>query len=96
MIKLIKSDFRRKHLKFEELTNVGDYQLQPMDFEPTEEDRVVAALKFSRVVFNKDKTKACYYYEEYCGRLCGYGYFVFVERSGGTWKLKAKHQLWIS
>lgn len=96
MIQLVESDFRSKYLKFEELTNIGDYQLQPINFEPTESDRVVAILTFSRVVFDENKTKACYYYKEYCGSDCGYGYMVFVERINGEWNLKAKSQLWIS
>jgi len=96
MINLVESDFKNEHFELKELTNVGDYQLRPVSFEPTEQDRVVATLTFSRVVFNEDRTKACYYYKEYCGPLCGYGYLVFAERTAGTWKLKAKHQLWIS
>ena len=70
MIKLVEPDFESKHLEFEELTYVGDYQLRPVNFESTEQDRVVATLAFSRVVFNEGRTKACYYYREYCGRLC--------------------------
>lgn len=96
LIKLADSELSNDHFKFAELTNLGDYQLRPVNFEPTEQDRVVATLTFSRVVFNEDQTKACYYYKEYCGPLCGYGYLVFVERTEGTWKLKRKHQLWIS
>ncbi|MDP2041320.1 MAG: hypothetical protein Q8S14_06320 [Algoriphagus sp.] len=96
MIQLVESNFESKHLKFEEFTNIGEYQLQPMNFEPTEQDRVVAILTFSRIVFNENKTKACFYYKEYCGSDCGYGYMVFVERINGKWNLKAKSQLWIS
>ena len=96
LIKLVDTESSSKHFKFEELTNVGDYQLRPVNFEPTEQDRAVATLTFSRVVFDENGTKACYYYKEYCGPLCGYGYLVFVERTDGIWKLKEKHQLWIS
>ncbi|MCE7057241.1 hypothetical protein LZF95_21345 [Algoriphagus sp. AGSA1] len=96
VIKLVESGLRSEHLNFKNLTNVGDYQLRPVNFESTENDRVVASLTFSRVVFNQDGTKACYYYMEHCGPNCGYGYLVFVERTDGTWKLKTKHQLWIS
>ena len=96
LFKLIDTEPSSEHLKFEDFSNVGDYQLRPVNFEPTEQDRVVATLTFSRVVFNEDRTRACYYYMEYCGPLCGYGYLVFVERTEGTWKLKKKHQLWIS
>jgi len=95
-VSLIESDFSSVHLKYKDLKNIGEYQLRPLNFKPTEQDRVAATLTFSRVVFNEDRTRACYYYEEYCGRLCGYGYLVFVERTKGTWKLVRKHQLWIS
>lgn len=94
--KLVESNSNSEHLELEVLTNVGDYQLRPVNFEATEQDRIVASLTFSRVVFNKNETRACYYYKEFCGSLCGYGYLVFVERTGVTWKLKAKHLLWIS
>ena len=96
MIKLVESDFNNEKLELEKLTNVGEYHLRPVDYEQTKQDRIVATLTFSRVVFNEDRTKACYYYKEYCGPLCGYGYLVFAERTAGSWKLKAKHQLWIS
>ncbi|WP_192348605.1 hypothetical protein [Algoriphagus sp. Y33] len=96
VIKLVRSDLRSEHLNFKNLTNVGHYQLRRMNFESTENDRMVASLTFSRVVFNQDRTKVCYYYREHCGPNCGYGYLVFVERTDGTWKLKIKHQLWIS
>ena len=96
LIQLVNMNFNKEYLQLEKLTNIGDYQLHPVNFQPTEQDRVAATLIFSRVVFNEDRTKACYYYKEFCGRLCGYGYLVFVERTEGTWKLKNKHQLWIS
>ncbi|MFY0608607.1 MAG: hypothetical protein JXR10_17955 [Cyclobacteriaceae bacterium] len=96
LIQLVDNDLNNEYLKLEKLTNVGDYQIHPVNFEPTEQDRVAATLTFSRVVFNEDRTMACYYYKEFCGPHCGYGYLVFVERSAGTWKLKKKHQIWIS
>lgn len=95
-IKLLESTLNKKPFKFQELSNTGEYELKPVNFKPSELDRVVADLIFSRVVFNQDKNQACYYFQEYCGRDCGYGYLVFVERINGEWKLKAKKQLWIS
>ncbi|GGF50753.1 hypothetical protein [Echinicola rosea] len=94
--KLLESKLNKEPFNFQVLSNIGDYELRPVNFEPSEQDRVVATLTFSRVVFNQGKNQACYYYKEYCGRNCGYGYLVFVERINGEWKLKAKRQLWIS
>lgn len=96
LLKLVEPSSSSEYLELEALTNVGDYQLRPVNYEAAEQDRIVATLLFSRVVFNKDETRACYYYQEYCGRLCGGGYLVFVERTDGTWKLRATHLLWIS
>jgi len=95
-IKLLETKMNMESFKFQGLSNIGDYELKPVNFNQSEQDRVVATLIFSRVVFNQDKKQACYYYQEYCGRNCGYGYLVYAERINGKWKLKAKRQLWIS
>ena len=61
LVKLVDIDSNSKYLTLDKLTKVGEYLIRPVSFEPTERDRVAASLVFSRVVFNEDQTRACYY-----------------------------------
>ena len=79
------------------LTNTGKYEVRySKSFEPTDDDRIVAYLTLSRVVFNSDSTKACFYFGYHCGGECGTGELVFAELTDKKWKVVAKRQLWVS
>lgn len=46
---------------------------------------------FSRVGFNKDKTKALLFISTWCGSLCGEGSFVYLEKDKQNWVIKRKN-----
>jgi hypothetical protein len=51
---------------------------------------------FSRVGFNSEHSKAIIYIAQICGGLCGNGYFLFLEKVDGIWKVIKKIHLWVS
>lgn len=56
-------------------------------------------LTFSRVVFNKEKNKACYYFEQYIligtSRGWGVGNVVYAELKNGKWVFVREENIWI-
>ena len=51
---------------------------------------------FSRISYNVNKDKACFYFENICSGLCGSGRFVFVQKINGIWEIKEELLNWIS
>lgn len=72
---------------------------------PLSEDKLGDAVKeafdtalftFSEIVFDKEHKHAIVSYSFYCGRLCGHGATVVLQREGETWKVKTHCSNWIS
>jgi hypothetical protein len=53
-------------------------------------------LRLSRVGFNSDGNQAAFYISNYCGGLCGGGYFVLMEKVNSNWKVVQEVQVWVS
>ena len=53
-------------------------------------------LRLSRVGFNSDGNQAAFYISNYCGGLCGGGYFVIMEKVNSNWKVVQEVQVWVS
>jgi len=53
-------------------------------------------ITYSRIIYNENNDKGCFYFENYCAGLCGSGQLVFVEKENGIWKIKLKIIDWIS
>lgn len=83
-------------IDFDNFPTIGKYHIEPESYEPTSNDRVVASIILSRVVFNDQRTKAAYYYQEFPGLLDGHGYVVFVELTKSGWKVSGMNMIWIS
>jgi hypothetical protein len=83
-------------IDFDNFPTIGKYHIEPESYEPTSNDRVVASIILSRVVFNHQRTKAAYYYQEFPGLLDGHGYVVFVELTENGWKVSGMNMIWIS
>jgi hypothetical protein len=49
----------------------------------------------SGVGFSENRTEAVFYIDHFCG-LCGGGRYVWMEKVGGSWKVRAEHYTWIS
>lgn len=53
-------------------------------------------ITFSRVGFNKERTKAFIYRETGCGSLCGYGGYILLNKENGKWKEATGYNCWQS
>ncbi len=52
-------------------------------------------LRFSRVTFNHNATRASFYMEHLCG-MCGQGAFIVMEKRNGAWQVVDGAGTWIS
>ena len=52
-------------------------------------------IALSGVGFNENRTEAVFYIDHFCG-LCGGGRYVWMEKVGGAWRVRAEHYTWIS
>jgi hypothetical protein len=50
---------------------------------------------FSRPAYSQDG-KAVVYAFYVCGNMCGYGWFVLLNRTDRGWRVQAAHPLWVS
>ena len=53
-------------------------------------------ISFSRVGFNSDMTEALVYFEHWCGRACGSGFYLMLNRREEGWKVTKLDRAWIS
>ena len=53
-------------------------------------------VSFSRVTFDADMQRACFYAENVCGGLCGSGWMFLLQKKNGRWTTALKTMLWIS
>lgn len=56
----------------------------------------VCIINFSRVGFNKDKSRAFVYYTVAKGYLSGGGYYVVLEFKNSKWIILEKRMIWVS
>lgn len=99
--KLKDKDFIKLITTFK-ITNLDNLQLdlnkirntsffKPIPFTNTtkiEEESEIDIITYSRILYNKDKTKACFYFEKRCYGLCSFSLFAFVEKVDGIWTIK--------
>ena len=71
--------------------------LAPGDLEsqPTRLDFARGIVSFSAPAYGGDG-QALVYADYRCGELCGYGWFVLLERQTGGWHIKGHRGLWVS
>lgn len=50
----------------------------------------------SQIGFNADKSQSLVYMDEWCGSLCGMGYYVLLEKENDKWKFIRQYSPWIS
>ncbi len=58
--------------------------------------QIVEIYEFSRIIFSPEFDKACFYMSSVCGRLCGGGYLVFLEKKNGIWTVIGRELIWVS
>jgi hypothetical protein len=79
------------------ITNVGLWRLIPVDKgQRIEREIGEKIITYSRIVYNSEKSKAVFYFQNNCSGLCGFREFVFVEKINGIWTIKKEIIDWIS
>jgi hypothetical protein len=87
-----------KRLDISKITQTGNYTLvTKSEFnDTTDNKRRIGSMTMSRVAFSTDNRRAVFYYTFSCGRLCGWGSIVFVERKGEEWIIVGQREMWVS
>ena len=87
-----------KKLNLTKINQTGNYSLvSETEFKDTTDNkRRIGIVTLSRVAFSENKERAIFYYSFSCGRLCGWGSIVFVERKGEEWKIVGQREMWVS
>lgn len=84
-------------IETDSITNSGFWKLTPVQkgqkFKREIGERVIS---YSRIVYNIDKTKAVFYFQNNCSGLCGFGMFVVVEKVKGIWSITKEYSDWVS
>jgi hypothetical protein len=80
------------------ITETGNYKLvTKSEFnDTTDNKRRIGSMTMSRVAFSQNKERAVFYYTFTCGRLCGWGTIVFLERKGQEWEIVGQREMWVS
>ena len=89
---------KTKKLDLTEINQIGKYTLVSyQEFKDTTgTKRKIGTLVFSRVAFDKNKTRGVFYYSFVCGGLCGGGSIVFVEKIDDKWQIIGQREMWVS
>lgn len=53
-------------------------------------------ISFSQVGFNSEMSQAIVYFEHWCQRLCGSGFYVLLDKDKEGWKVTKRHRAWVS
>ena len=53
-------------------------------------------ISFSRVGFNREMNEALVYFEHWCGRVCGSGFYLVLKKDEVGWKVAKMDRAWIS
>ena len=61
-----------------------------------EDRRNYVIINISRIGINREDKQAVLYTQNYCGRLCGAGYYAVLELSDHKWKVVARASIWVS
>jgi len=84
-------------LDTDQIKNIGLWRLIPSDINQQVEREIgEKIITYSRIIYNKQKDKACFYFENNCSGLCGYATYVFLEKVDGIWTIKDELMDWIS
>lgn len=97
---LLKELFEYKQprvINISEIKFTGRYELHlPEDETKLEFSfRKIGHMRYSRIIFNNEMNKACFYFEFICGPLCGEGAIVLLKKVNGVWQIKGYRNVWV-
>jgi len=93
---------RSRRLNVESIVIKNNYKLiTNFHIDSTYQEKVMhhnlmGIVEFSRVSFNSNFSKACFYQSISRGRNCGGGVFVFAEKLNNRWSIVLLHSVWVS
>ncbi len=73
-----------------------NYQIYSDRVFPNDKYRQIGEVRFSKVAFSNNRSKAAVYTSFICGRLCGTGQILFFEKVNGKWKYVRTWEMWVS
>jgi len=94
---LFADELQATKINLDRINNTGIYILKAI--EPDENPELEIGEKiisYSRIVYNANKTKASFYFENYCAGLCGIGQVVLMEKVDGIWEIKDIITNWVT
>jgi len=53
-------------------------------------------MSFSRIIFNKNKSKGFFTFGVGCGKHCGSGFNVWIKKINGKWIIEKQESTWVS
>lgn len=73
------------------------YEIESVTMEEEfKKEELVGIISFSNLVFDKDQSRACFFYIYACGGECNVGYYIFVEKTPFGWKIVHANSLWVA
>ncbi len=95
--RLFSDELKELNIEIDSITNVGLWRLTPV-VKGQKIDREIGEriISYSRIIYNADRTKAIFYFQNNCSGLCGFGMFVFVEKVNGIWTITKEYNVWVS
>lgn len=96
--------FKRGKLELDSLHKKGRYIVKDLfqlekenkEYWRSSEYRYIASIRFSDFKINQKNDKAIFYYDFFCGELCGSGEIILSIKENGKWKIADRYMLWVS
>lgn len=66
------------------------------DFKEDKNNLSIGRISFSRIIYNKSKSKACVYAQHICGGECGGGHITFLKKINNKWVISGRKNLWVA
>jgi hypothetical protein len=83
----------------------SNFKLIPINPDPTSDslyenisknEAFMGFFEFSRIAFNKNYSKACFYFARHMGPKSGGGEIIFVEKRNRIWTIVERKMIWVS
>ena len=96
--------FKKGKLELSKLNKIGRYVIKDLgqlekekkEYWKSSEYRYVGSIRFSDFKINQNNDRAIFYFDFFCGGLCGSGEIIFCIKEDGKWKIMDRNTLWVS
>ena len=70
------------------------YEKNKQEVAELAKDEIFGMINLSSVAINSSEEKGCFYYALQCGKKCGGGYFVFINKESDIWQVDTIVPAW--